>query len=115
MAELGCTEPMPRGYQFGRYVIESELPGTPVGRMYKAFDTVMKAAVALNVLSPELRNDRGLTRLVALTRLARSDGQKAYDMAEWDGIPFIVLAYVEGIGVAVDVDRYWASATALVP
>jgi hypothetical protein len=99
-------DPLPNGYQFSRYVIESELPPGELGRVYKAFDTALKQTVAINVLAAELRHNQGKWRLMAaLRRARRKPNPQAHDYGEWEGIPYVSVAYIEGVGAAVDVAK----------
>jgi hypothetical protein len=88
-------------------LVEGELAPTAIGRVYRVFDTVLNAVVAINVLSLELRHDEGIGWLSAFVRRARQAGQKVYDVGEWNGVPYVTLAYVEETGSAIDVAQYW--------
>ena len=97
-------DPFPSGYHFSRYVIESELPSGQLGRVYKAFDTALQEIVAINVLAPELRHSDGKRRLLAgLQRARQKPDPQGHEYGEWKGIPFVVVAYIEGTGAAIDV------------
>jgi hypothetical protein len=99
-------DPLPNGYHFSRYLIESELSPGELGRVYKAFDTAIKETVALNVLALELRHNEGRWRLIAGLRRARQKPTpQAHEYGEWEGIPFVTVAYIEGVGAAVDVAK----------
>jgi len=44
--------------------------------------------------------------LIAGFRRARQKAHsQAYDYGEWEGIPFVTIAYIEGVGAAVDVAK----------
>jgi hypothetical protein len=99
-------DPLPAGYHFDRYVVECQLPLGCLGRVYKAFDTQLNHTVALNVLSPILRESGGKWRLVS--GFGRARGHKptqAYDYGEWQGIPYVTVAYIDGVGAAMDVGQ----------
>jgi serine/threonine protein kinase len=99
-------DPLPVGYHFDRYVIEFELPLGILGRVYKAFDTQLKDTVALNVPSPALRATDGKWRLVAgLKRALQQKPPQAYDYGEWEGIPYVTVPYIDGVGAATDVGQ----------
>lgn len=99
-------DPLPNGYRLGRYVVEGELPKATLGRVYKAFDTALKTVVALNVLSPAHRDHDARWRLLAGLRRERQKPEpQAYDYGEWEGIPYVTVAYIEGVGAAVDVGK----------
>jgi serine/threonine protein kinase len=100
----GNLDPLPPGYHLGRFVIESELAPASLGRVYKARDTSLGQVIALNVLAVDLRNDEGKRRLRAGLRRARQKASpQAYEYGEWQGIPYVVVAYAEGLGAVVDV------------
>jgi hypothetical protein len=97
-------DPLPPGYELGRYLIECELAPAGMGRAYRALDTVLKGVVAINVLAPALREPDGLMRFRMCFRKAfdRNRG-RVHEYAEVQGIPFAVVAYDAERGMAVDV------------
>jgi hypothetical protein len=99
-------DPLPVGYRLDRYIIECELPRAELGRVYKAFDTALNQVVAINVLAVELRNQEGRWRMWDALRRARgSPGSPAYDGGIAHGVPFVTVAYVLGVGAAIDVAK----------
>jgi len=97
-------DPLPSGYELGRYVIECELAPARMGRVYKAQDPALKEVVAINVLAPALRDRDRLRQFRMSFRKAfyRNRG-KVHEYGEAKGIPFAVVAYDEEQGAAVDV------------
>ena len=99
-------DPLPSGYRFGRYVIQRELAPAGMGRVYRAFDTHLSEVVAVNVLSPSLRNPDGLVRFRMAFRAGFEKRRgHVHDYGEWEGIPFVVMAYDEVSGSALDPSR----------
>ncbi len=107
-------DPMPEGYRVGRYVIEAELPSARMGRVYKAHDTIIGRTVAINVLAPALRTPSGIAKFLAcaragLERQFRGEASGVWvtepikDLFDHDGIVGVAIAYVDGVGAAVDV------------
>jgi len=105
MADLE-PEPFPSGFHFSRYVIERELAPGELGRVYKALDTALGAVVALNVLAVGLRAQDGQRRMrIGLKRERQKAKPQAFEYGEWQGIPYVVVEYIEGVGAAVDVGK----------
>ena len=104
MAELDPA-PFPSGYRFSRYVIEHELAPGELGRVYKAIDTALGVVVALNVLDAEHREDGKRRMRMGLKRERQKAKPQAFEYGEWQGIPFVVVEYVEGVGAAVDIGK----------
>jgi hypothetical protein len=101
----GLPEPLPCGYKLHeRYVIEAELAAPRLGRVYKASDVVLQSVVALLVLAPDRRNQEGVRRFRGWFWKARERHRdQVHDYGEWLGVPYVVLAYREGVGAALDV------------
>jgi len=97
-------EPLPAGFRLGRYVVDSELPPGGMGRVYKATDTTLDETVSINVLATHLRNPEGAARFRArFTRAFRRHRGEVHEYAEWQGIPFVVLAYPGAAGPVLDI------------
>ena len=105
--QVPIPEPLPRGFELsgGDYVIESELPPLQMGRAYKARDSRLSVVVAINVLSPDPSDDLRLQRFRHCVKKASLGGKSVYNYAEWRGIAYVVVPYVEGVGAAVDVAK----------
>jgi serine/threonine protein kinase len=97
-------EPLPPGFRLSHYLIESELSPGRMGRVYKATDTNLDEAVAINVLSANLRNTEGVAKFRGrIAQAFRRHRGKVHEYAEWQGIPFVVLAYPGEAGPVVDI------------
>jgi hypothetical protein len=108
LAEFHEPDPLPEGYNLGGFVIDRELPSAGMGRVYKAFDRNLKEVVAVNVLSPTLRDEENLARFRLAFRWAfKNHRALVYSYGEAEGIPFAVLAYQDGASV-IDVSTEWA-------
>lgn len=99
-------DPLPEGYNLGRYVIDCELAPAGMGRVYRALDTNLKEVVAVNVLSPALRGEQGRSKFLLAFRRAFKKHRglvRSYGLVK--GIPFAVVACCDGEAAAVDVSR----------
>jgi hypothetical protein len=79
-----------------------------MGPVYRARDVRLGRTVAVNVLAASLRDSAGRYRfgmsvLAASNTAASSDA--VLELGEVDGIPFVVVKYLRGVGPAVDVAR----------
>ena len=87
--------------KIGKYEIEGKLGSGAMGVVFKARDPVLDRPVAIKVISqslvdePELR-DRFLSEARAAGNLRHPNIILIYDCAEQDGIPYIVMEYLEG-------------------
>jgi hypothetical protein len=98
-------DPLPPGYRIGdRYLIEGEIAPARMGRVYRATDSALHEIVAINVLSPQLRGTEERWKFTRAFRKAFDKNRGlVHELGEVDGIPFAVVAYIEGKGAAVDV------------
>src|SRR6185436_1259510 len=95
MAELGA------GHVLGRYRIEGFLAEGGMGRVYRAFDTLLGRRVALKVLTGDAApGSPEIARLVRGARAAAAFSHPnvctVFDAGEVDGQPFIAMELVEG-------------------
>lgn len=100
------AEPFPPGYRLRRWIIEAELAPLRMGRAYKARDPDTGLAVVINTLSAAL-GDVGAYRFArACERAAEQHVDGLHELGEHLGTLYVVVAYLEGIGAAVDVGDY---------
>src|SRR5262245_14846269 len=89
---------------FGRYEIIEELGSGAMGAVYKAHDPVMVRDVAIKTIVPHIVGgpqaldfrERFFREARAAGRLAHPGIVTIYDVAEQDGVPFLVMEYVAG-------------------
>jgi serine/threonine-protein kinase len=90
--------------QIGRYKVVEELGQGAMGAVYKASDPMMDRVVAVKtILASALTGPLAADYRERFFREARAAGRLAhpgivtvYDVAEQEGIPFLVMEYVEG-------------------
>lgn len=85
----------------GRYRIDSLVGSGGMANVYKAFDLEENRAVALKMLKEEHLEDADFLRRFereaqAVLSLSHENIVRSYDVGEDDGVPYIVLEYVEG-------------------
>jgi eukaryotic-like serine/threonine-protein kinase len=88
----------------GRYRVEKLLGSGAMGEVYRAHDPVIDRLVAIKVLRPELVAGSGSEQLLQrFRREARAAGRRfhphivaIWDFGDDDGMPFLVMEYVEG-------------------
>ncbi|QDU61185.1 Serine/threonine-protein kinase PrkC [Planctomycetes bacterium Pan216] len=100
-----------RGLVLGDYVILNEIGVGGMGTVFKARHRRMDRTVALKVLKPEVARspdavERFGREVVAAARLRHPNIVHAYDASEDDGIPFLVMEYVDGSDLADRVLRF---------
>jgi serine/threonine-protein kinase len=89
---------------FGRYEVTEELGSGAMGAVYKAVDPTMGRDVAIKTIVPHVVagpqaaefRDRFFKEARAAGRLSHPGIVTIYDFAEQDGIPFLVMEYVQG-------------------
>ncbi len=85
----------------GRYLLRKELGRGGMAIIYVGMDTVLKREVAIKILYPHFTSDSTLIqRFINEARIIAKLHYKSivslYDIAQHDGVPFIVLEYVQG-------------------
>ena len=88
----------------GRYRVEKLLGSGAMGEVYRAHDPVIDRLVAIKVLRPELVAGSGSDQLLQrFRREARAAGRRfhpnivaIWDFGDDDGMPFLVMEFVEG-------------------
>jgi len=85
----------------GRYRVIEPLGESPIGRVYKVFDTVVNITVALRLIDPHLTADqrafeRLRTELKAARAIAHKNIGRMYDLDREESRCFITMEYVAG-------------------
>ena len=85
-----------------RYEIISKIGSGGMADVYKAKDHTLNRFVAVKVLKPEFRKDKGFitkfrVEAQSAAGLAHPNIVNVYDVGEDNGISFIVMELVEGI------------------
>jgi serine/threonine protein kinase len=85
--------------KIGRYEIETEIGIGGMGRVYRAIDPDNEHQVAIKMLPPEYLNDLGFrSRFEEESQLVAALDHPAivpvYEFGEWDGQPYLVMAYL---------------------
>jgi serine/threonine protein kinase len=91
-----------KGLVFGQYAVLDQIGAGAMGQVYKAQHRRMKRVVALKVLpTTALRSKDSVERfhreVHAAGKLLHPNIVAAYDADESDGVPFLVLEYVDGV------------------
>src|SRR5262249_3871494 len=90
--------------RFGRYEVIEELGAGSMGAVYKARDPMMVRDVAIKTIIPHIIGgpqadefrERFFREARAAGRLAHPGIVTIYDVSEQDGIPFLVMEFVQG-------------------
>lgn len=97
------------GRMLGAYRIESELGSGGMGEVYLAHDTILDRKLAIKLLPFELDEGERTTRLIreakAIARLDHPNICAIHEVAEEDGISFIVMQHVDGETLASLLER----------
>lgn len=88
----------------GVYELTEYIGGGGMGRVYKAFDTVLDRVVAVKILLPEAAgNEEAVLRFQnearSAARLDHESIAKVFFVGEAEGLPYLVFEYVEGINL----------------
>jgi TolB-like protein/Tfp pilus assembly protein PilF/predicted Ser/Thr protein kinase len=86
------------GKNFGHYRIDALLGGGGFGTVYRAYDEVLHRPVALKILkqADATARSRVLREARAASALNHPGIAVVHEVAEQNGVPFIVMEYVEG-------------------
>jgi tRNA A-37 threonylcarbamoyl transferase component Bud32 len=100
-----CDDPLPE--TIGRYVILERLGSGGMGTVYKARDPQLDRIVALKLPRFDVPQRDRAVRLQRFQREARAAAQiwhphvcPIYDVGEYEGRPYVVMAYVDGQSLA---------------
>ena len=112
-AEDGPASDMPE--TLGEYQLLEELGRGGMGRVYKALHTKLDRVVALKVLPRGRVGDRQAIdrferEMKAVGRLAHPNIVQAYDAREIDGMPVLIMEFVDGLDLAEIVRRVGTAA-----
>jgi WD40 repeat protein len=96
--------------KFGRYRLLEVIGRGGMGKVYKAYDTVIGRDVAIKVLSAELANEPGFRerfRREALTaaRLTEPHIIPIHDYGEIDGQLYLVMPVIDGVDISTALNR----------
>lgn len=96
-----------KGFYIGKYKLLEVIGAGGMGKVFLAEQTAMERLVAVKVLSQARRPERQKESLARFKREAKAVAAlnhphivHAYDFAEENGIPYIVMEFVEGIDTA---------------
>lgn len=89
------------GHQLGQYSVTAEIGRGGMATVYKATQASMKRTVAIKILPRNLTHDeKFLARFYREVEIAASLQHPhilpVYDFGEYDGMPYIVMAYMNG-------------------
>ncbi len=106
--EEGRAAEMPR--TLGEYQLMEELGHGGMGTVYKALQTKLDRVVAVKVLSRGRSGDRQAIHrfereMKAVGKLAHPNIVQAYDAREIDGMPVLIMEFVDGLDLAEIVRR----------
>ena len=95
---------MPLPESIGRYQIQAELGHGAMGSVYRANDPIMDRTVAIKtILSGALSGPQAAEYRERFIREARAAGRlthpgivTVYDVGETDGVPYLVMEFVNG-------------------
>ncbi len=102
----GLSGVLPPGSPFGsRYRIEKLLGEGGMGAVYKAYDVELGRTVAVKLVRPELSSSplvmqRFKQELLLASKISHKNILRIHDIAEWNGVKFITMAFVEGCDLA---------------
>ena len=95
---------------FGQYLLLERLGEGGMGSVFKARHQRLDRFVALKVIRKDRLGDQEAVRrfqreILAIARLSHPNIVTAYDAGEENGVPFIVMEYIDGISLALQVER----------
>ncbi len=113
--------------RIGRYQVQAIVGTGSMGMVYKAFDPIIERTVAIKVLRLPVLADRReyadyLRRFYvearAAGRLSHPNIVAIHDVGDWDGVPYIVMEFLEGTTLQTYLRRNmvfpWPEATEVV-
>lgn len=94
--------PLPRlGQEFGRFLIEKELPRGGQARVYRAWQTDLQRPVALKLLPSSYAADQDAAarfkrEIENVARISHPNIVRVYEAGDLDGHPFFTMEFLEG-------------------
>jgi serine/threonine-protein kinase len=100
-AQYAAMDTTPQTVVGGRYRLERQIGAGATARVWLAFDAVLERRVAIKMLSASIGGEnehieRFRREARAVAKLQHPHIVAVLDSGEYDGMPFIVLEYVEG-------------------
>ena len=86
----------------GRYEIIAKLGSGGMSHVYQARDTILNRKVAVKILRSDLAEDKDFVRRFqveaqAVASLSHPNIVSIYDVGQENGLPYLVMEYVEGL------------------
>src|SRR5438046_2687912 len=99
-----------KGARLGPYEIVAHLGAGGMGEVYRARDTRLGRVVALKILPPVVSENRDVRvrferEARAIAALTHPNICALHDVGDYEGIPFIVMEYLEGETLAQRIGR----------
>jgi TolB-like protein/Tfp pilus assembly protein PilF/predicted Ser/Thr protein kinase len=95
-----CPPRLPAGARLGAYEILAFIAAGGMGEVYRARHTVLGRQVAIKTVGTQISDDAARRRLIREAQhasvLAHPNSCAIYEVGEADGVPFIVMEYVDG-------------------
>jgi MFS family permease len=110
VAPAGPRGPDLTGRELGPYRLEERIGGGTLGDVYRARHTALGAPRAVRALRPDLAGDprlrsRFLHGAVSVARLRHPNVVAVHDCGTEDGVPYVVMEYVESLTLAEHLRR----------
>ena len=98
------STPPPSPFFIGRYQVQGLAGQGGMARVYRAWDPKHNRIVAIKMMNPEMRQDPDSVRRFrrsarALYRLQHEYITRVYSAGDLDGVPYLVLEYIDGLSL----------------
>ena len=98
------STPPPSPFFIGRYQVQGLAGQGGMARVYRAWDPKHNRIVAIKMMNPEMRQDSDSVRRFrrsarALYRLQHEYITRVYNAGDLDGVPYLVLEYIDGLSL----------------
>ncbi len=95
----------------GKYQLIAELHRGPVTTVYKAFHPTLNRIVLIKQMNPDVVSDEQLARTfrdegLMLAQVNHPNVLSIFDAEIEDGVPYLVMEYVEGVTLAEQLQKY---------